>query len=255
MTKMYFDQWDSGGKTICASIHPTTQAGRPWVVIAHGFTADRIGKDYLLAKLSKYFAHKAIASLRFDFAGCGESEGEFHEMNMTSMRDNLLSAINYVRKRFVPSKLILLGHSLGGSVCALLATRAGADGVVLLAPVARPFELFNRLKKDVVQQGKNSSGFYEYGPHQMREDFLSDAAHYDPLRDMTQFHGRLLVIHGDSDQSAPIHESETCVHHAETAGIDCRYYRIKNADHNFSTVSQTRIVFEHIGDWIEELCA
>src|SRR2546426_5960176 len=53
--------------------------GGPGVVLFHGFTGDRMESHWLFVKCSRALALAGIASLRFDFYGSGESEGEFSE--------------------------------------------------------------------------------------------------------------------------------------------------------------------------------
>ena len=56
--------------------------GGPGVVLFHGFTGDRMESHWLFVKCSRALARAGIASLRFDFYGSGESEGEFSEVTL-----------------------------------------------------------------------------------------------------------------------------------------------------------------------------
>lgn len=53
----------------------------PIVCIFHGFTGDKIGPHFIFVKLSRILARRGIASVRFDFAGSGESDGDFVDEN------------------------------------------------------------------------------------------------------------------------------------------------------------------------------
>ena len=70
-----------------------------------------------------------IATLRFDFTGLGDSEGEFSD---TSFRDNVQDVLAAGRAVLGeiprPVPLLMVGHSLGGTAC--LAASRQAEGEV-----------------------------------------------------------------------------------------------------------------------------
>ena len=52
--------------------------------------------------------------MRFDFAGLGNSEGNFADSNFTTNIDDLISAAEYLKNNYQSPKIII-GHSLGGA--------------------------------------------------------------------------------------------------------------------------------------------
>jgi alpha/beta superfamily hydrolase len=144
--RITFVEWKNAGKTIRGSLLVTRRMGAPWFVFSHGFTGHRLGPGYLFVQLSRKLAEHGVSSLRFDFSGSGESDGRFQDMTIDTMQSDLLSAVRLVRKRYSPSAVVLLGHSLGGMIAGLCCARAKPDGLVLLSPVADPQGLIMRRK-------------------------------------------------------------------------------------------------------------
>jgi pimeloyl-ACP methyl ester carboxylesterase len=247
-----FVEWKNAGKTVRGSLLVTRSGGAPWVVFSHGFTGHRLGPGYLFVQLSRALAGQGVSSLRFDFTGSGESEGLFREMTIDTMRSDLCAAVHMVRKRFAPSSLILLGHSLGGMIAALCCQTVRPDGLVLLSPVADPNGLIRR-REMVLEAGPNSDGLYENGPHEMSAAFLDGLKSIDPVTALTgHFRGPLLLLQGDSDPSISVAESARYVQGAEQAGIETGYYVLQNADHNFSTVSHFKLLCSTVTSWVKE---
>lgn len=64
----------------CVRVPERGNGRYPAVCFYHGFTVEKVG----LMRLHELFARRCemagIACIRFDFYGCGESEGEFEEM-------------------------------------------------------------------------------------------------------------------------------------------------------------------------------
>lgn len=113
------------------------------VLICHGFVGSRIGVDRLFVKAARDMAAHGFNVVRFDYAGCGESEGEYGAGGMDALLRQTRDVLEHVRnmESGAPGRLILLGHSLGGAVSLLTAARdSRVDGLVLWAPVLRPFE-------------------------------------------------------------------------------------------------------------------
>src|SRR5579863_2729220 len=87
------------GKWLRGMIHrPSSLARRraaPGVIFFHGFTGDRMESHWLFVKCSRALAQAGIASLRFDFYGSGESEGEFREVTLRGEISDARAAIEY----------------------------------------------------------------------------------------------------------------------------------------------------------------
>jgi dienelactone hydrolase len=247
-----FCQWKNAGKLLCGSLHLTPRRKAPWVIFAHGLTGHRIGPGYLYVRLSRALAQAGIASLRFDFAGSGESDGLFHDMTVSTMRSDLLSAIRLIKRRYAPSHIVLLGHSLGGSVAALCSGAPGVDGLIMLAPIADPLAMVRR-RKDIENHGPNANGFWENGPHEMGIQFLSDLKDMAPVETAAaQLHGAIIVFQGDADPSVPAGESRKYVDAGGKAGLKAGYRLMKGSDHNFSTVSAHAALCSGICQWVKE---
>jgi fermentation-respiration switch protein FrsA (DUF1100 family) len=118
----------------------------PAVVLVHGSgPMDRdetIGKTHLFADLARALAAHGIASLRYDkrtFA-----YGDVLSNDITLEDEVLADAIDATRvlaarPEIDASRVVVVGHSLGGMLAPEIASRAGGvAGIALLAPPARP---------------------------------------------------------------------------------------------------------------------
>jgi len=125
----------SGGQKLSGRLHLPATSPIACAVFAHCFTCskDSRASRYVASAL----AEKGIATLRFDFAGLGESEGEFDSTTLAHDVDDIVAAAGALRERF-PVPVLLVGHSLGGAAALAAAGRvAEAAGV---ATIGAPFE-------------------------------------------------------------------------------------------------------------------
>ncbi|MDG5814788.1 alpha/beta fold hydrolase [Chitinispirillales bacterium ANBcel5] len=245
-------QWNTYDSAITGSVHRPNDKSNTWVIVSHGFSGHRIGPGYLFVKLSKYLSKRNISSLRYDFRGAGESDGKFYDMTIQTMSADLSSAAQFIRANYQPSKIILLGHSLGGLVSALCARELNADGLILLSPAADTRSLVMRHKK-LIEQGPNERGLYEIGPHELKRSFADTMYGIDPVQYIEHYLNPVVVIQGDNDETISMQESKSYITKAiETNHSDASFKCIQGADHNFTNASSIRKLFSTINTWLEE---
>ncbi|MDQ7917614.1 alpha/beta fold hydrolase [Mesonia sp. MT50] len=103
--------------------------------------------------LSDYLTRNGIAVLRYDDRGVGESTGKFQNSTIFDFTEDAKAAVAYLRSRkdIDPKKIVLLGHSEGGLVAPLIASKdKKLGGIVLLAgPGVRLDKVLLQQQKDV----------------------------------------------------------------------------------------------------------
>ena len=103
--------------------------------VAHGFTCS---KDLRAAgNISRALTQRAIAVMRFDFTGLGESEGDFAETTFPTNVEDLVAAAEFMQSRY-EAPAILVGHSLGGA--AVLQATARIPSIRAVATIGAPFD-------------------------------------------------------------------------------------------------------------------
>jgi uncharacterized protein len=164
----------------------------PCAILSHGLISSKESAKYV--SLSEILADNGIASCRFDFQGCGESEGPIEETTLTKRVGNLDAVCDWVMAhRSVDARRIgLLGSSFGGSTSLVKAARDPRIGCLCLW--ATPYQLES--KEDPSAEGIA-----------FRKDIYTDFATYDLLAEAKLVsHG--LVIHGKADEVVPFSEGE-----------------------------------------------
>ncbi|GAB4385487.1 bifunctional alpha/beta hydrolase/OsmC family protein [Albidovulum sp.] len=104
-------------------------------IFAHCFTCS---KDSLAARrISARLAACGLAVLRFDFAGLGQSEGDFAATGFMSNVEDIVAAAQALEARGLAPQL-LIGHSLGGA--AVLRAAGSLPTVRAVATIGAPFD-------------------------------------------------------------------------------------------------------------------
>ena len=125
------------GKLSAVLQTPDNQKNYPLVIICHGFTANK--EHLLLTNLADELEARGIASIRFDFNGHGQSDGDFQDMTVLNEIEDAKKVYDYASKLPNVTSISIAGHSQGGVVASMVAGELGAKkikAVVLMAPAA-----------------------------------------------------------------------------------------------------------------------
>lgn len=111
-----------GEQKIALVLHLPSRTPAPCVIACHGLGASKDSDKYLL--LGREFSNAGLALCRFDFRGCGESDGAYADSTVVSRIADLESVLRFLEERSaVNGRFGLLGSSMGGFVALHVAAR------------------------------------------------------------------------------------------------------------------------------------
>lgn len=232
--------FESEGQHVVGMFHrPQTTTACPAVLMLHGFTGSKHEIRRLFVQQARALARVGIATLRFDFRGCGDSAGEFHEMTVSGMCRDAASAWHWLARQdgIAAERMGVLGMSLGGMIAAL-AVDAGlpARSAVFWSPVTNPRRLVaNRSSADTHRQ-MASSGVADMNGWAVGLAFVQEMMTADPLAAMKRITSPLHFLHGDQDPTVPHEDTVTAVAALQAAGREVSFTTLPGADHGFSSL-------------------
>ena len=204
----------SNGKLAAILQKPATAQGEkiPMVILMHGFGGNKGGntqRKAMLDVIADKLEAQGIASIRFDFYGHGDSEGEFWRHTVPMEIEDALKVYEYVRDLRYVSTVSVLGHSQGGVVASMVAGKLGAEvkAAVLMAPAA--------VLRDDAIRGNTMGAQYdplnlegEYvemfgGRAKLGNDYIRTAFSLPIYETAANYNGALGVIHGTGDRTVP----------------------------------------------------
>ncbi|MCT8978713.1 alpha/beta hydrolase [Clostridium sp. CX1] len=224
----------------------------PIVCIFHGFTDNKVGPHFIFVKLSRMLEAKGIASIRFDFSGSGESDGEFVNMTISKELDDAKAILNYAKSLdFVDTNNIgLLGFSMGGAVASMLAGQHKKDiqSLCLWGAAGNIKELIALGTKEEELEEARKAGFWDAGGLLVGEDFLKDALNLDVFSQASQYDRNVMLLHGSKDQTVPPSTADKYLDIYETKAV---LHIIDDANHSFSNKSWEDEVLDYSIGFLE----
>ena len=191
---------------------PELQQGEkcPMVIFCHGFSGTKDGPLFELVA-DTLQAH-GIASIRFDFNGHGESEGEFKDMTVPNEIEDAKKVVEYVRDLRYVSTIAIGGHSQGGVVAAMTAGQLSEElgepafkAVALMAPAAV-------LRDDAIRGNTMGKQYDPFDPGEYVElwgglklggEYIRTSFSLPIYETAAKYQGPALIIHGNGDRVVP----------------------------------------------------
>jgi exosortase A-associated hydrolase 2 len=132
-------------------VGPASAAG---VVFCNPFGEERKSSALVMARLARAVAEAGFPTLRFDYYGCGDSEGESIEATVRTQVEDIRLAAGWLVERTGVSAICLLGLRLGATLAACAAqAMTGCSSLVLIEPVTDGAEYFGgELRRKLLRQ-------------------------------------------------------------------------------------------------------
>jgi len=207
------------------------RAGRgPIIVFLPGYMSDMEGGK--ATALDAWAATEGRAMLRFDYGGCGGSEGEFEHQSLADWRDDTLAAIDSVE-----GPVLLVGSSMGGWLM-LLAALARPERVVGLIGVAAAPDFtswgFTDEQKATIRDEGRLAEDSPYGdaPYVTTRTFWDSGEQLKLLGGEVAIVCPVRLLHGLEDEDVPWRVSLDLLHRLRSPNVQATL--IKGGDHRLS---------------------
>ncbi len=157
---------NEGMNLVATLVTPKGLKKPPIVITLNGFAEDRFykeipntGGEHFYPRLSRKFAELGIASLRVDYRGSGDSDGDYTMTTFSTQISDALAVVEYVnsnlKHKVNANSIGMLGFSQGGLVTSVAASKdKRIDSAVIWSGVVSPtFTYGSLLTFDGIRQG------------------------------------------------------------------------------------------------------
>lgn len=215
-------------------------------LFAHCFTC---GKDFKVAvQLARALCREKIAVLRFDFAGLGQSEGDFSESSFSGNVSDLLAAADFLAQQ-LQAPTLLIGHSLGGA--AALRAAGVIDSVRAVVTIAAPFDPAHVLAqlgaaRETIEQSGAAEVELAGRKFLLKRHFVEDLQAQQPDAVIAALKKPLLVMHSPLDRIVGIDNAARIY---QAAKHPKSFISLDRADHLLGDPADAAYAGQMIASW------
>jgi putative redox protein len=234
------------GQRLAGRLHRPAGPVRAYALFAHCFTCSKDLKTAV--RISSALAEHGIATLRFDFTGLGESEGDFADTNFSSNIEDLVKAADMLRERF-DAPAVLIGHSLGGAaVLAAAQEIPEAKAVATIGAPADPAHVRHLLgpHKPTIDERGEAEVILAGRQFRIRKQFLDDLEAQKPKQRLARLDRALLLFHAPGDEIVGIDNARQIY---EAARHPKSFVSLEGADHLLTREGDAEYVAIVLAAW------
>jgi hypothetical protein len=211
---------------------PKRKGKFPAVILIHGFAKTKTERKFV--KLSRKLAKANIVSFRFDFSGCGDSEGEFEKLSISKQLEDLKAAFRILlkEKKVNKKRVGILAHSLGSVIaCLFQAKYQKVKTLILVAPALNQKRLLKKWykKSEIEKWGKQ--GYLDTPKGRIGIGYLRETRDYNRILQKIKI--PILILHGKEDKDIPLKMTKETFKKLKTK--EKRLIIIPECDHHFES--------------------
>lgn len=170
------------------------------VCMFHGFTGNKTEHNGHFRNLARLLSKKGVASIRMDYHGNGESDGEFYDFSYNDSLDDAKRIIDFAKNVEGIEEVCILGFSYGGAIASMVANDENCEKLVLISAAANMPDL--ALKKLDTWRKLENGNLYSLG-FEMSPKFVEEIKGENMYSNTKNFTKKVLVVQARNDQAVP----------------------------------------------------
>lgn len=213
------------------------------VVMFHGFTGNKTEHNGHFRHLARKLASQGVASLRMDYHGNGESDGEFYDFSFNDALDDAIRMIDYAKKVENIKEVYILGFSMGGAIASLVANDKNCDKLVLISAAANmPILASNKMDS----WRKLDNGNVYLNGFELSPKFAEELKNKDMYYNTINYNKDVLIIQAKNDMAVPyLYGVKYAVRYKNS-----RLHLIKESGHGYDSLENANELYSKIIDFL-----
>lgn len=228
--------------------HPLedSPAEKTLIIMVHGFPGDRDAHDGLFAELA---AQKTLGDrhmLRFDFRGCGESEGRPENFTIAGACEDFQNILHWA-KGLGFEKFAYVGEGLGGML-AIMNTDIPVQALALLWPVLDPRAYAENLYREDPDTETIDDGYILHEGQRIGINYVRELAKTDLKYALREVFMPTMIIHGAQDKTVPVEQLDMARNHMRAKRLEITNFY--EGDHGFTHAEHRKMMFFHLTQFL-----
>ena len=213
------------------------------VIFLHGFTGNKNESNFSFSRQAKLFDKNEIDSIRFDYYGSGDSDGQFEDMDFIDLIIQGNKIIDYV-KNLDYKEIYLEGMSMGGALAIKLANPT-ISKLILISPAINMLQLTKNIfdNRLILPNGNADLNSLE-----LSRKFHESIKNIDLFDNITHLDIPTMIIQGTKDGAVPYENALTVNKKIKNSKL----VTVVGCDHLYSSAKYMNILFTNILEFVKK---
>lgn len=233
------------GKTLRGYLDYPENCNGEIIIFFHGFTGNKTEHAHHFRNLSRLLSAEGYASMRLDFSGNGESDGEFKDFTMDTMMSEACQMVDYAFNIEGIKKVSILGFSMGGGVASMITAIYGnkINKAILWSAAANICEHIKLYYENgtKLENGNSLHGYWE-----LSKEMYESCDRYDTTKGIEKFTNPVLLCHGNKDKAIDYMYSMKYAELYPNAFV----HIINNAGHGYDVIAERDELYKKTIDFL-----
>lgn len=193
------------------------------IIMSHGFPGHKAAHDDLYGGIEEFLTRKKYHSLRFDFRGCGESDGKEENFTIANAKEDFQTILHWAKSHKY-ERFIYIGEGLGATI-SILKNDLDVAAFILFWPVLdTDFYRKNAFGISFIEEKELDKGYVEHDSKRLGIPFLKELRTMKALPSIQDVRQPTLIMHGAKDVDIPISQLEIARKHMNAKRIEITSY-------------------------------
>jgi len=219
------------------------------VIMVHGFPGYKEAHNDIFKDLEHVTGDKSYHTLRFDFRGCGESDGRQEDFSLLSAGEDLQTVLSWAKDRGY-KRFIFIAEGLGAPIT-LMNTPDETVCMIMLWPMLdMPHIAKTLFQAEAIEEQWKKAGYILKDEDRIGLPFLQQLPKQNIASALKDLNGPILIMHGAQDEISPISQLDIVRTHAGARRIEITSFQ--DGAHGLPEPNHRKTIFYHMMQFIEK---
>jgi uncharacterized protein len=223
------------------------------VIMIHDYPGGhKSSNNDLYGDLEHFLEQDKFDTLRFDFRGCGESDGQSENFTFQTARQDLQAILLWARKAGYKS-CVFMAEGFGNCI-AMMEQHEDLRAFIMLWPMLDPKGSWLKSYMEKVPDESSEEGFVVVGEDRVGKLFLRQLHECDMAKYIAKIDVPVLIQHGSRDENTPIEQLNILRSHIQSSRrVDITSY--ESGGHGLRQLNERETMFRHIRHFLKHYFA
>ena len=219
------------------------------VIMVHGFPSDAQAHGEMFRDLEALLFDKEYHALRFNFRGCGNSDGNQEDFTFDTAARDFETIIDWAKDHGY-ERFIVVCEGIGAAIALKNPIETMACMVMLWPMIDLPKVAKTTFKADAIEPEWKKAGYALIDEHRIGMPFIESLEKTDLLPLVRGFKKPLMIMHGAQDKTSPISQLELIRNHIQSRRVEITTFH--DGEYGLPAKNHRKTMFYHVMQFIEK---